>query len=112
MFLVTALQTRSRALLPGVTVTLVVAAAAAFLAEQYHAPAMLFALLLGIAMNFVTAQSGCKDGIEFAGRDVLRVGVALLGTRITFRNPPDGNNLSPSIVVVRINGRATYEAMA
>jgi len=84
MFLVTALQMRSRALLPGVTVTLVVAAAAAFLAEQYHAPAMLFALLLGIAMNFVTAQSGCKDGVEFAARDVLRIGVALLGTRITF----------------------------
>jgi branched-chain amino acid transport system substrate-binding protein len=35
-----------------------------------------------------------------------------LGTRITFRNPPDGNNLNPSIVVVRINGRATYEAVA
>ena len=84
MFLVTALQMRSRALLPGVTVTLVVAAAAAFLAEQYHAPAMLFALLLGIAMNFVTTQSGCKDGVEFAARDVLRLGVALLGTRITF----------------------------
>ena len=84
MFLVTALQMRSRALLPGVTVTLVVAAAAAFLAEQYHAPAMLFALLLGIAMNFVTTHSGCKDGVEFAARDVLRIGVALLGTRITF----------------------------
>ena len=84
MLLVAALHARSRALLPGVTVTLVVAAAAAFLAEQYHAPAMLFALLLGIAMNFVTAQSGCKDGVEFAARDVLRVGVALLGTRITF----------------------------
>jgi uncharacterized integral membrane protein (TIGR00698 family) len=84
MFLVATLQARSRALLPGVTVTLVVAAAAAFLAEQYHAPAMLFALLLGVAMNFLTTQSGCKDGIEFAARDVLRVGVALLGTRITF----------------------------
>jgi uncharacterized integral membrane protein (TIGR00698 family) len=84
VFLVTALQTRSRALLPGVTVTLVVAAAAAFVAEQYHAPAMLFALLLGIAMNFVTTQSGCKHGIDFAARDVLRIGVALLGTRITF----------------------------
>ena len=84
MFLVTALQTRSRALLPGVTVTLVVAAAAAFLADQYHAPAMLFALLLGIAMNFVTTQTGCKHGIDFAARDVLRLGVALLGTRITF----------------------------
>jgi len=84
VFLVTALQTRSRALLPGVTVTLVVAAAALFLAEHYHAPAMLFALLLGIAMNFVTTQSGCTDGVEFAARDVLRIGVALLGTRITF----------------------------
>jgi uncharacterized integral membrane protein (TIGR00698 family) len=84
VLLVAALHARSRALLPGVTVTLVVAAAAAFLAEQYHAPAMLFALLLGIAMNFVTTQSGCKDGVEFAARDVLRVGVALLGTRITF----------------------------
>jgi len=84
VFFVAALQARSRALLPGVTVTLVVAAAAVFLAEQYHAPAMLFALLLGIAMNFLTTQSGCKDGIEFAARDVLRVGVALLGTRVTF----------------------------
>jgi uncharacterized integral membrane protein (TIGR00698 family) len=67
-----------------VTVTLIVAAAAAFLAKQYHAPAMLFALLLGIATNFLATQAGCKDGVEFAARDVLRVGVALLGTRITF----------------------------
>ena len=84
MLLVATLQARGRALLPGATVALVIAAAAVFLAEQYHAPAMLFALLLGIAMNFLTAQSGCKDGIDFAARDVLRVGVALLGTRITF----------------------------
>lgn len=81
---VAALQERSRALLPGTIITLVVAAAAAFLAEHYHAPAMLFALLLGIAMNFLTTESGCRAGIEFAARDVLRVGVALLGTRITF----------------------------
>jgi uncharacterized integral membrane protein (TIGR00698 family) len=83
-YLIAAFQERGRALLPGVTVTLVVAAAAAFLAEQYHAPAMLFALLLGIATNFLSTQSGCKHGIEFAARDVLRVGVALLGMRITF----------------------------
>jgi uncharacterized integral membrane protein (TIGR00698 family) len=84
VLLVAALQARSRALLPGVTVALAVAAAAVFLAGQYRAPAMLFALLLGIAMNFLTTQGGCQDGIEFAARDVLRVGVALLGTRITF----------------------------
>ena len=32
----------------------------------------------------------------------------VLGTRITFKNPPDGNNLNPSVVVVQVNGRGTY----
>ena len=31
-----------------------------------------------------------------------------LGTRITFKNPPDGSNLNPSVVVVQVNGRGTY----
>jgi branched-chain amino acid transport system substrate-binding protein len=31
-----------------------------------------------------------------------------LGTRITFKNPPDGNNINPSVVVIQITGRGTY----
>jgi branched-chain amino acid transport system substrate-binding protein len=31
-----------------------------------------------------------------------------LGTRVTFKNPPEGNNLNPSVVVVQVNGRGTY----
>jgi branched-chain amino acid transport system substrate-binding protein len=31
-----------------------------------------------------------------------------LGTRITIKNPPDGNNQNPSVVVVQVNGRGTY----
>jgi branched-chain amino acid transport system substrate-binding protein len=34
-----------------------------------------------------------------------------LGSRITFKNPPDGNNINPSVVVVKVNGRGTYEAV-
>jgi uncharacterized integral membrane protein (TIGR00698 family) len=83
VLLVTALQTRSRALFPGVTVTLLVAASAAYLSAHLRASPMLFALLFGIWMNFLMTPS-CKPGIEFAAHDVLRVGVALLGTRITF----------------------------
>jgi uncharacterized integral membrane protein (TIGR00698 family) len=44
---------------------------------------MLFALLLGIALNFLAAEGQCKPGIEFTARTVLRAGVALLGLRIT-----------------------------
>ena len=44
---------------------------------------MLFALLLGMAMNFLSGEGPCAPGIEFTARQVLRVGVALLGLRIT-----------------------------
>lgn len=81
---VAALQERGRSLLPGLAASMVVAAAAAFLAGHYRAPLMLFALLLGIAMNFLATQAACKPGIELAARGVLRIGVALLGIRITF----------------------------
>jgi uncharacterized integral membrane protein (TIGR00698 family) len=81
---VAALQQRGRSLLPGLAASMVVAAAAAFLAGHYRAPLMLFALLLGIAMNFLATQDACKPGIELAARGVLRIGVALLGIRITF----------------------------
>ena len=81
---IASLQERGRALLPGLSASIVVAAAAAFLAEHYRAPLMLLALLLGMSMNFLATQSACKPGIDLAARGVLRIGVALLGVRITF----------------------------
>ena len=49
---------------------------------RYGAPGMLFALLLGMAMNFLSEEKGCRSGIEFTARRLLRVGVALLGLRV------------------------------
>ena len=74
---------QARTLFPGVIACAVVAAAATFLADHYGAPLMLFALLLGMAMNFLSGEGPCAAGIEFTGRTVLRIGVALLGLRIT-----------------------------
>ena len=62
----------------------VVAVAAQFMAEHYCAPVMLFALLLGMAVNFTGDDPRCRPGIDFAARQILRIGVALLGMRITF----------------------------
>jgi uncharacterized integral membrane protein (TIGR00698 family) len=74
---------RLRALFPCVLACAVVAAAATFLGQHYGAPVLLFALLLGMAMNFLSGDGPCAPGIEFCARSVLRVGVALLGLRIT-----------------------------
>ncbi|GAB2482210.1 putative sulfate exporter family transporter [Comamonas humi] len=74
---------RLRQLFPGVVACAVTAAAATFLSQHYGAPVMLFALMLGMAMNFLSSDGPCKPGIDFAARQVMRWGVALLGLRIT-----------------------------
>ena len=68
---------------PGLAVAAVVAIAATFLSVHYHASAMLFALLLGMALNFLAEEGRCLPGIQTASTTVLRAGVALLGLRIT-----------------------------
>ncbi|MGH7003090.1 MAG: YeiH family protein [Alphaproteobacteria bacterium] len=68
---------------PGLAVSGVIAMAATFLSEHYGGPAMLFALLLGMAFHFLSLEGRCAEGIDVATRAVLRVGVALLGLRIT-----------------------------
>ncbi|WP_245660963.1 YeiH family protein [Polaromonas jejuensis] len=68
---------------PGLVISAIVAVAAMFLAKHYGAPVMLFALLLGMAVNFLSQEGRCKPGIEFTARQVLRWGVALLGLKIT-----------------------------
>ncbi len=71
-----------RSVLPGIWISVIVGLAALFLSEHYGAPAMLFALLLGIALSFVYEETSCKAGIEFTACHILRIGVALLGLRI------------------------------
>ncbi len=71
-------------LIPGLTAAAITAVAAMFLGQHYGASAMLFALLLGMAMNFLGTEGKCVQGIQFASTTVLRVGVALLGLRISF----------------------------
>jgi uncharacterized integral membrane protein (TIGR00698 family) len=73
-----------RSLAPGLVIAGLVALAASWLAEHYASPVMLFALLLGIAVNFLSQDPRCQPGLEFASREILRIGVALLGARITF----------------------------
>ena len=75
----------ARGLAPGVLVCGQIALAAQFLSDHYGSPAMLMALLIGMTMNFLLdAPSRAADGVTFASRVLLRVGVALLGARIGF----------------------------
>lgn len=70
-------------LAPGLLVCATVAIAAQFLSDHYGAPAMLMALLLGMAFHFLAQEGPSANGVAFTSRSVLRFGVALLGARIS-----------------------------
>ncbi|MEH3086895.1 MAG: putative sulfate exporter family transporter [Xylophilus ampelinus] len=68
---------------PGVLVCAVVALAATFVAEHYGGPQLLYALLIGLACNFLAEVERVRPGVTAFARTGLRCGVALLGARIT-----------------------------
>jgi uncharacterized integral membrane protein (TIGR00698 family) len=69
--------------LPGVALCVTVALVATFIAQTLGGPQLLYALLLGLSLHFLIAKPQFKAGVGFCGRTVLRIGVALLGARIT-----------------------------
>lgn len=75
---------QARSIWPGLVVCIVVGLAASFLSSHYGGPQLLYALLLGLALNFLSANDHLAAGITFTSKTLLRVGVALLGARITF----------------------------
>ncbi|EEX12320.1 membrane protein [Citreicella sp. SE45] len=80
-----ALASTVRSHWPGVLVCGLAALAAQFLSDHYGAPAMLMALLIGLSLHFLVEEGErCAAGISVSARTVLRIGVGLLGARISF----------------------------
>jgi uncharacterized integral membrane protein (TIGR00698 family) len=72
----------ARRLMPGLITAVVIAMASTFVSDHYGGPTLLFALLMGMALHFLSKEAASAPGINFASKSVLRVGVALLGVRI------------------------------
>ena len=67
---------------PGVALAATLAFAAQFISGHYGGPAMLYALLFGMALYFLSEAPRYAPGIQWASRRVLHLGVALLGARM------------------------------
>ncbi len=72
-----------RAALPGLFLSAIIALAVRFVSDRLGGPAMLYALLFGMAFNFLCEDERFTTGLRIASRNILRIGVALLGIRIT-----------------------------
>jgi uncharacterized membrane protein YadS len=71
-------------LLPGLAVTAMGTLAAGFLSDHYGAPLTLMALLIGLSLNFLSADARLTPGLALASRALLRWGIVLVGVRLTF----------------------------
>ena len=67
---------------PGLAIASLIAITSLFLSEHYGGPAFLFALLIGMSVNFIRDNETFAKGIGFASNTILKIGVALLGLRI------------------------------
>ncbi|NNE42362.1 MAG: putative sulfate exporter family transporter [Marinicaulis sp.] len=75
---------KARLLAPGVFLAATIALASQFIAAQYGGPVMLYAILFGIAFNFLSTDEKCAAGVQFASKRILQAGVILLGAAVTF----------------------------
>lgn len=75
--------------IPGILLVAVAALAALWLSEHYGPPAILMGLLIGLALNFVSADRRLSAGLDLASQTLLRIGIVLIGLRITFAEISD-----------------------
>ena len=68
---------------PGLVMAALATAAAAYMSDHYHAPLTLMALLVGLALNFLGSDARLGPGLGFASRTLLRIGIVLVGVRVT-----------------------------
>ena len=68
---------------PGSALAVVIALAATAVSTLHGGPQLLYALFFGISFHYLSHEPRTKAGIDFCARTVLRLGVGLLGARIT-----------------------------
>lgn len=69
---------------PGLIVAGLATLAAGSLSQRYGAPLTLMALLIGLALNFLSSDRRLTPGLTLAARELLRWAIMLVGARITF----------------------------
>ena len=80
---IAAIRENARTYAPGLLLCGTIALASQFVATRYGGPVMLYAILFGIAFNFLNVDPKTAPGIQFASKRVLQLGVILLGAAVT-----------------------------
>ncbi len=104
---------------PGIALCALIAAVAFYLDTHsllrfgaVWVPPLILTLVIGMALQPLSTKAALKPGLEFAGRTLLRIGVALLGARLTFGQLVEGGALPVVIALAAVGCTITFGAWA
>lgn len=78
-----AIKLKISQLIPGLCLCIVIVLAAHYVSDHVGGPIVLIALLMGMILRHVANHDEFIVGLDFAASTVLRLGIALLGIKIT-----------------------------
>lgn len=104
---------------PGIALCAAIAAVAFYLDTRsllrfgaVWVPPLILTLVIGMALQPLSARPALKPGLDFAGRTLLRIGVALLGARLTLGQLVEGGALPVLIAIAAVAGTIVFGAWA
>ncbi|MFL2802835.1 MAG: YeiH family protein [Paracoccaceae bacterium] len=68
----------------GLITVLIIAIISLLLSSYYSTPKLLFAILIGMSVSHLSFKKSFKKGIQFTSDPILKLGVSLLGFRLSF----------------------------
>lgn len=83
MKLLTLETTDTASVVRGVGLAAMIGLTASILSNHYGAPAMLFALMIGMIFQFTSEDIHCSVGVNFAAKQLLRLGVGFMGASLS-----------------------------
>lgn len=93
---------RAVTVLPGMVMAAAIAGAATLVSHLHGGPQLLYALFFGVAFHYASHEGRIRPGIDFCSRTVLRLGVGLLGARITVAQIHELGWVTAGVVVAAV----------
>ncbi|MBX3622489.1 MAG: putative sulfate exporter family transporter [Rhizobacter sp.] len=87
---------------PGAATCVLIGLAASFVAALHNGPPMLYALLFGTAFHYQSTDTRTAPGVDFCSRTLLRLGVGLLGARITLEQIAGLGGVTAGVVLAAV----------
>jgi uncharacterized integral membrane protein (TIGR00698 family) len=75
-------------------------------------PPLIVTLVIGMCLQPLSARAVLKPGLDFAGRTLLRIGVALYGAQLTLGQLVDGGALPVVIAIAAVGCTIVFGAVA